>query len=255
MREMRGEMGGMTGESVPERARRWSVASISRLGAIFLAAGCSGAGSFGTSSNLMLNVSSTGYQATLSAPGCPTLGDVEVMFDDVPGQVVEAGGTVRDLAGDTHCQDAALQLMQTIDFTQPRSLTEVRITGSVNIRAIFEQLIGPVTLDVATSPPLAPAATVVFALNPPGDTFLADGVGPKLHWDTPAGIVPAPDAQVFGGMITATIPPTANPGDQLSFSYGQGVGVIQAKTLRCEGAAYCTGYPLVLVAPAQITVQ
>lgn len=254
MLEMNGETRG-TGGSVPERARRWSVASISLLGPILLAAGCSGAGSFGTSSNLMLNVSPTGYQATLSAPGCPTLGDVAVMFDDEPGQVVEAGGTFRDLGGDTQCRGASLELMRTIDFTQPRSLTEVRISGSVNIRAIFEQLVGPVTLDVATSPPLAPGATITFALNPSGDTFLAAGVGPKLRWDTPAGIVPASDAQVSGGMITTFIPTTATPGDQLSFSYGQGVGVIQAKTLRCEGAAYCSGYPQVLVAPAQITVQ
>jgi hypothetical protein len=44
-------------------------------------------------------------------------------------------------------------------------------------------------------------------------------------------------------------------GDQLSFSYGQGVGVIQAATEVCEGAASCAAYPLVLVQPAQITVH
>ena len=80
-------------------------------------------------------------------------------------------------------------------------------------------------------------------------------MGPKLRWDTPGGSVAASDAQISAGMITLSIPSNASPGDQLSFSYGQGVGVIKAATQVCEGASTCIGYPLVLVQPVQITVR
>jgi hypothetical protein len=241
MREMKGVWFG----------RRWS--SMLWLAAGLLAAGCSsGSGTFTT---LTLNVSSTGFDAKLSGPGCPTLGDVSVTFDGAPGLLLNAGGTGRDLNGGTTCQEAELALNRTIDFAQAVPTTEMTISGSVSMHAVFTQLIAPVTLAVAGTPPLTPGSTVTFALDPSSDVFLAAGVGPKLRWDTPAGIVAAPDAQVSGNMITATIPGTAHAGDQLSFSYGQGTGVIQAATQTCEGATSCAGYPLIFVDPVSITVQ
>jgi hypothetical protein len=248
----------MKGGRLSGGVRRWSLAATLLLGGDLLAAGCSsggGAGSFAGSS-LTLNVSSTGYEATLAASGgCPTLGDVTVTFDGEPGQVVSAGGTVHDLTGAARCEHAALALTRSISFAQANPTTEMTVSGSVTLHAVFTQLVGPVTLEIVGAPPLTPGSTVTFALNPSSDVFLAAGVGPKLRWDTPGGIVAASGAQISGGMITASIPSTVNPGDQLSFSYGQGVGVIQAATEVCEGAASCAGYPLALVQPVPVTVQ
>lgn len=254
-------MNRMNGGRFPGRGRpyvwRRSLAATLLLGGALLAAGCSSGGSAGSfvGSSVTLNVSSTGYEATLSAPGCPTLGDVSVTFDGEAGKVVSAGGAVHDLTGATRCEDATLGLTQAIDFSQASPRTEMTVSGGATVHAVFTRLVGPVTLEIVGAPPLTPGSTVTFALNPSSDVFLAAGVGPKLRWDTPGGIVAASDAQISGGMITASIPGTVSPGDQLSFSYGQGVGVIQAATEVCEGAASCAGYPLVLVQPAQITVH
>lgn len=244
-------MGAMKGVRFAGR-RRGLVAATLLIGGDLLAAGCSD--SF-TVSSLTLNVSSGGYQATLVGAGCPTLGDVTVTFDGHAGQVVAAGGTTHDLYGDTHCQSAELALTRAIDFAQATPRTEMTVSGSTSVHAIFTQLIGPVTLKVDGAPPLTPGSSVTFALDPASDFFVAAGVGPKLRWDTPGGIVSARDAQISGGMITATIPTTASPGDPLSFSYGEGVGVIQSAIEVCEGAPACAGYPQVLVQPVQITVQ
>jgi hypothetical protein len=250
-------MSRMKGARFPGRAWRRSLAATLFLGGGLLVAGCSSGGSAGSfvASSVTMNASSTGYEVTLSAPGCPTLGDVSVTFDGEAGHVVTAGGTVRDLTGATRCENAALELTRAIDFTQANPRTEMTVSGSATIHVVFTQLVGPVTLDVVGAPPLTPGSTVTFALHPSSDVFLAAGVGPKLRWDTPGGIVSASDAQISGGMITASIPDTVSPGDQLSFSYGQGIGVIQAATEVCEGAASCAGYPLVFVQPAQITVH
>jgi hypothetical protein len=249
-------MSEMKGMRLTGRLRLWSVASTLLLGGELLAVGCSSGSDFvASTSSLTLNVSPSGYEATLSAAGCPTLGAVSVTFDGEPGQVVSAGGTVRDLSGATHCENAALGLTRAIDFTQARPTTEMTVTGSANIHAVFTQLVGPVTLAIVGAPPLTPGSMVTFALDPSSDVFLSAGVGPKLRWDTPAGIVAASDARITGGMITASIPSNVNPGDAISFSYGQGVGVIQATTEVCEGAATCAGYPLALVQPVQLTVQ
>ena len=207
-----------------------------------------------TVSSLTLNVSSNGYQATLVGADCPTLGDVTVTFDGQPGQVVAAGGTTHDLYGGTHCESAQLGLTRTIDFAQATPRTEMTVSGTTSVHAVFTQMIGPVTINVVGAPPLTPGSTVTFALDPPSDVFVS-AVAAKLRWDTPAGIVSARDAQISGGMITTTIPATVSPGDQLSFSYGEGIGVILAATEVCEGAPVCTGYPQVLVQPVQITVQ
>ena len=246
-------MGRMKSVRCRWRVRRWSVASTLLLGGGLLAAGCSSSG-FAVST-VTLNVSPTGYEATLSGLGCPTLGDVSVTFDGEPGQVAFAGGTVHDLNGSTRCENADLKLTRTIDFTQAAATTEMTVSGSTTLHAVFAQLIGPVTLEIVGAPPLTPGSAVTFALNPSSDSFLAAGAGPKLRWDTPGGIVAASDAQISAGMITLSIPSNVNPGDQLGFSYGEGVGVIQAATEVCEGATTCVGYPLVLVQPVQITVR
>lgn len=238
--------------------RRWLAAATLLLGGDLLAPGCSSGGGSFAGARLNLNVSSTGYEATLSASaGCPTLGDdVTVTFDGTPGQVVSAGGMVHDLNGAARCENASLALTRSISFAQAIPTTEMTVSGSnANVRAVFTQLVGPVTLEIVGAPPLTPGSTVTFALNPSSDVFVAAGVGPKLRWDTPGGIVMASVVQISGGMITASIPSTVSPGDQLSFSYGQGVGVIQAATDVCEGATSCVGYPLVLVQPVPITVQ
>jgi len=225
-----------------------------RLFFLLLAGGCSSSGG-STFSTLSLAVSSTGYDATLSGPGCPTLGDVSVTFDGEAGQVIFAGGTVRDLSGSTRCQAAELGLTKTIDFTQATPATDVTVGGGATVHAVFTQLIAPVTLEISGTPPLTPGSMVTFALNPSSDVFLAAGVGPKLRWDTPAGTVPASDARIAGGIITASIPSSVSAGDPLSFSYGQGLGVIQAATATCVGVGTCAGYPQVFVDPVQITVK
>lgn len=244
-------MGAMTGVRFAGCRRGWLAAAF-LIGGDLLAAGCSDGF---TVSALMLDVSADGYQATLIGAGCPTLGDVSVTFDGLPGQVLAAGGTTHDLYGGTHCESAQLGLARTISFAQATPRTEMTISGSTTVHAVFTQMIGPVTMNVVGSPPLTPGSMVTVALDPASDVFVAAGVGPKLRWDTPGGIVSARDAQISGGMITATIPATVSAGDQLAFSYGQGIGVIQAATEVCEGAPACIGYPQVLVEPVQITVQ